>query len=51
VSRPTLSRIANTPAYVTSTDTIEELRRFLEGNPRELSVLVDDDGADGQKTG
>lgn len=49
LSRPTLSRIANTPGYVTSTDTIEDLCRFLECTPGELLVLVDDNETDGQK--
>jgi len=50
-TRPTLSRIANTPGYVTSTDTIEDLCRFLECTPGELLVLVDDNETDGQKGG
>ncbi|WP_297925845.1 helix-turn-helix transcriptional regulator [Metallibacterium sp.] len=41
LSRPTVSRIANVPGYVTSTDTIERLCRYFECGPGDLLVLVD----------
>ena len=47
LSRPTLSRIANTPGYVTGTDTVEALCRYLDCTPGELLVLVNE--PDGQK--
>ena len=43
LSRPTVSRIANIPGYVTSTDTIEKLCRYFECTPGELLVLVNDE--------
>lgn len=41
LSRPTVSRIANIPGYITSTDTIERLCRYFECTPGELLALVD----------
>lgn len=43
LSRPTVSRLANIPGYVTSTDTIEKLCRYFECTPGELLVLVKDE--------
>ncbi len=43
LSRPTVSRLANIPGYVTSTDTIEKLCRYFECTPGELLVLVNDE--------
>lgn len=50
LSRPTLSRLANVPGYVTSTDTIEKLCRYFGCSPGELLVLIDDE-PDGQGGG
>lgn len=47
LSRPTVSRIANVPGYVTSTDTIERLCRYFQCTPGDLLVLVDEE-PDGQ---
>ena len=47
LSRPTVSRIANVPGYVTSTDTIERLCRYFRCTPGDLLVLVDEE-PDGQ---
>ena len=47
LSRPTVSRIANVPGYVTSTDTIERLCRYFRCTPGALLVLVDEE-PDGQ---
>jgi len=41
LSRPTVSRIANVPGYVTSTETIERLCRYFHCAPGDLLVLVD----------
>ncbi len=41
LSRPTVSRIANVPGYVTSTETIERLCRYFQCAPGDLLVLVD----------
>ena len=46
LSRPTLSRIANTPGYKTNTDTIEVLCRYFDCQPGDLLVRVDEE-ADG----
>lgn len=43
LSRPTVSRLANQPGYVTNTTTIEKLCRYFECTPCELLVLVDDE--------
>lgn len=43
LSRPTVSRLANVPGYVTSTDTIERLCRYFRCTPGDLLVLVDDE--------
>jgi putative transcriptional regulator len=43
LSRPTLSRIANVPGYVTSTDTIERLCRYFGCTPGDLLALVDEE--------
>lgn len=48
LSRPTLSRIANVPGYVTGIDTIEVLCRYFACQPGELLVLVDE--TDGQNS-
>lgn len=48
LSRPTVSRLANVPGYVTSTDTIERLCRYFGCTPGELLLLVDDE-SDGHK--
>ncbi|WP_349255377.1 helix-turn-helix domain-containing protein [Spectribacter acetivorans] len=50
LSRPTLSRIANTPGYRTNTDTIDTLCRYFECQPGELLTWVDED-ADGRNGG
>jgi len=42
LSRPTMSRVANVAGYVTSTDVIERLCRYLECDPGDLLVLVDE---------
>lgn len=42
LSRPTVSRIANSPGYVKSTDTIETLCRYFGCLPGDLLVLVDE---------
>jgi putative transcriptional regulator len=47
LSRPTVSRIANVPGYVTSTDIVERLCRYFGCTPGELLVLVDEE-PDGQ---
>lgn len=47
LSRPTVSRIANVPGYVTSTDTIEVLCRYFGCSPGELLSMVDEE-PDGQ---
>ena len=47
LSRPTISRIANTPGYKTNTDTLDSLCRFFECQPGELLVWMEDE-ADGQ---
>ena len=49
LSRPTVSRVANVPGYVTSTDTVERLCRYLQCTPGDLLVLVDDE-SDGQRS-
>ncbi|MEK6805788.1 MAG: helix-turn-helix transcriptional regulator [Pseudomonadota bacterium] len=41
VSRPTLTRIANIPGYVTNTETIEALCRYFECQPGDMLQLVD----------
>lgn len=43
LSRPTVSRIANTPGYVTTTDTIERLCRYFGCAPGDLLSLVDEE--------
>lgn len=40
LSRPTLSRIANVPGYVTTTETIERLCRYFGCRIDELLVLI-----------
>lgn len=42
LSRPTVSRLANVPGYITSTDTVEKLCRYFSCKPGDLLVLVDD---------
>ncbi|TAN04057.1 MAG: XRE family transcriptional regulator [Rhodanobacteraceae bacterium] len=42
LSRPTMSRVANVAGYVTSTDVVEKLCRYLECGPGDLLVLVDE---------
>lgn len=42
LSRPTLSRIANTPGYSTNTETIDVLCRYFGRQPGDLLVWVDD---------
>lgn len=42
ISRATLTRIVNVPGYNVSSDTIEELCKFLECTPGELLEIVDD---------
>jgi len=42
LSRPTVSRVANIPGHVTSTETIERLCRYFGCTPGELLVLVDE---------
>lgn len=43
ISRPTLTRIANTPGYNTNTDTINALCKYFECSPGDLLQYVDDD--------
>ncbi len=49
LSRPTVSRVANVPGYVTSTETVERLCRYLRCTPGDLLVLVDEE-SDGQRS-
>ncbi len=42
LSRPTVSRLANVPGYVTSTETIEKLCRYFGCTPGDLLVLIDE---------
>lgn len=42
ISRATLTRIVNVPGYNVSSDTIEQLCKFLECTPGELLEIVDD---------
>lgn len=42
ISRPTLTRIANTPGYSTNTDTVAALCKYFVCKPGDLLVLVDD---------
>lgn len=48
LSRPTVSRIANVPGYVTNTDVVEKLCRYLDCAPGDLLVLVNEK-TDGRK--
>lgn len=43
LSRPTVSRIANVPGYVTSTEVVEKLCRYFGCTPGDLLVLVDEE--------
>ncbi|WP_111745671.1 helix-turn-helix domain-containing protein [Salinisphaera orenii] len=43
ISRPTLTRIANTPGYNTNTDAINALCKYFECLPGDLLQYVDDD--------
>jgi len=43
LSRPTLSRVANIPGYVTTTDTIERLCRYFDCSPGALLVLISEE--------
>ena len=45
LSRPTVSRIANTPGYKTNTDTLDVLCKYFGCQPGDLLVYVDDAGA------
>ena len=47
LSRPTVSRVANIPGHVTSTETVERLCRYFGCGPGDLLVLVDEE-PDGQ---
>jgi putative transcriptional regulator len=49
LSRPTVSRIANVPGYVTSTETVETLCRYFGCTPGDLLVLVEEQ-PDGHST-
>jgi len=40
LSRPTLTRIANTPGYNTNTDTIDALCKYFECEPSELLQFI-----------
>ncbi|HZR37949.1 MAG TPA: helix-turn-helix transcriptional regulator [Nevskia sp.] len=42
ISRPTLTRIANTPGYNTNTDTVAALCKYFACAPGDLLVLVDE---------
>lgn len=47
LSRPTLSRIANTPGYSTNTDTLDTLCQYFNRQPGDLLAWVDQE-PDGQ---
>lgn len=47
LSRPTVSRIANTPGYTTSTDTLDGLCEYFDCQPGDLLEWVKE--PDGQK--
>ncbi|MAA75543.1 MAG: transcriptional regulator [Salinisphaeraceae bacterium] len=47
LSRPTISRIANTPGYKTNTDSLDVLCRYFGCQPGDLLVWVDEE-TDGQ---
>jgi len=48
LSRPTISRIANTPGYKTNTDSLDVLCRYFECQPGDLLQWIDEE-TDGQK--
>lgn len=48
LSRPTVSRLANQPGYVTNTTTIEKLCHYFGCTPGDLLVLVEEQ-TDGHK--
>lgn len=47
LSRPTISRIANTPGYKTNTESLDVLCRYFECQPGDLLVWVEEE-TDGQ---
>ena len=50
LSRPTVSRLANVPGYITNTDTLDVLCRYFQCQPGSLLTWVDEQ-PDGQKSG
>lgn len=42
ISRPTLTRIANTPGYNTNTDTVNALCKYFRCKPGDLLEYVDE---------